>query len=189
MKKIFLSAALVASMGAVALAPNAARAADGTITINGQITSATCTISVNGGTASPTITLPTVQASQFTGTGIATGWTAVTIALSNCTAGNGTPAVTKVLPYFEQGANTDLTSGYLKNATGTATGVQVALSTTNSLSNKLNLAANAGQQGAGTAQAIGGNPSFTYYAAYVSNAASVTAGTVATSVQYDLNYQ
>jgi major type 1 subunit fimbrin (pilin) len=185
MNKLLLSAALAAVVG---LASQAAAAADGTITINGQITSASCTISVNGQGANPTITLPTVQSSDFTASGTATGFTAVTIALSGCSAGSGTPAVTKVLPYFEQGPNTDLSSGYLKS-TGTATNVEVMLSNTNATTGKLNLAAGSGAQNAGTAALISGNPSFTYYAAYISTAASVTPGTVATSVQYSLNYQ
>jgi major type 1 subunit fimbrin (pilin) len=188
MNKTLLSAAMIAGFGVVAFAPVTARASDGTITINGQITTATCTIQVNGGTASPTITLPTVQSSQFTASGTASGFTAVTIALSGCAAGSGTPAVTTVSPYFEQGPNTDLTSGYLKNATGTATNVEVMLSTTNATTGKVNLAAGSGTQYTGTAPTLASNPSFTYYAAYVSTAAAVTAGTVATSVQYDLNY-
>lgn len=188
MNKLLLSAALAAGIAASAIAPRAAAAADGTITINGQITSATCTINVNGQGNSPTVTLPTVQSSDFIAAGTATGYTAVTFALSNCAAGSGTPAVTKVLPYFEQGANTDLASGYLKN-TGSATNVEVMLSNTNATTGKLNLASASGAQNAGTAALISGNPSFTYYAAYISTGATVAAGTVVTSVQYSLNYQ
>ncbi|WP_430392298.1 fimbrial protein [Dyella sp. 20L07] len=188
MNKLLLSTALAAIVGVASLAPQAASAADGTITINGQITSATCTININGLGASPTITLPTVQTSDFTASGTAAGYTAVTIALSNCAAGSGTPAVTKVLPYFEQGLNTDLANGYLKN-TGTATNVEVMLSNSASTASKVNLAAASGAQNAGTAALISGNPSFTYYASYISTAASVTAGTVSSTVQYSLNYQ
>jgi major type 1 subunit fimbrin (pilin) len=189
MSKTLLSAALIAGFGIAAFAPQAARAADGTITINGQITSATCTVNINGSGANPTITLPTVQSSQFTASGTAIGFTAVNIVLSSCAAGSGSPAVTKVLPYFEQGPNIDLNSGYLKNATGTATNVEVMLSNTNAATGALTLQKPSNNQNAGTAALLSGNPSFTYYAAYVSTAASVTAGTVATSVQYDLNYQ
>jgi major type 1 subunit fimbrin (pilin) len=187
MKKTLFTAALIAAFG-VAVASTAAAASDGTITIKGQITGASCTVTINGQGANPTVTLPTVQSNQFTAAGTASGFTAVTIALSGCTAGTGTPAVTKVLPFFEQGPNVDLTSGFLKN-TGTATGVEVMLSNTNATSGALTLGGASGAQNAGTAVALTGNPSFTYYAAYVSTAAAVTAGTVSTSVQYDLNYQ
>jgi major type 1 subunit fimbrin (pilin) len=188
MNKTLLSAALIAGFGIAALAPQAASASDGTITISGQVTSATCTIKVNGGTSSAPVTLPTVQSSDFTASGTATGYTAVTIQLSGCTAGTGTPAVTSVIPYFEQGPTTDLTNGYLKNAGGSATGVEVMLSNTNTVASAINLQKGKGAQNAGTPALISGNPSFTYYASYISNAASVAAGTVSTSVQYDLDY-
>ena len=188
-KSLTLGVALSLAVGTLALMSPAARAADGTITINGQLTSATCSISVNGGGANYTVTLPTMQTSDFKAAGTAAGYTAFTIALSGCTAGSGSPAVTKVLPYFEQGPNTDLTSGYLQNvaATTPATGVEVMLSTGNTLASALKLQNAAGAQG-GAYATLSTNPSFTYYAAYVSTA-EATAGLVNTSVQYDLSYQ
>lgn len=185
-KRSILATALGIALGAVAFIPPAAMAADGTITINGQLTAATCTIKVNGGSNNATVTLPTMQTSDFTTSGTAAGYTAFTIALSSCQAGTG---VSSVLPYFEQGPTTDLNTGYLKNATGTgnATNVEVMLSTSNTIASALQLQKPANSQG-GTALALTSNPSFTYYASYISTGAA-TAGAVNTSVQYDLSYQ
>lgn len=186
MKKTFLSAALLAVCG---LAVTPAFASDGTITINGQVTAATCTISVNGGSNNGTVTLPTVQAAALNGAaGTTAAFTSFTIALSGCAANGATQ--TKVAPYFEPGPNVDTATGYLKpTGAGTATGVETVLSTTSSLSGKVNLNANATAQFTGTAPTYTSNPTFTYYAGYVSTAASVTAGTTNTSVTYSLAYQ
>ncbi len=63
MNKLLLTSALVVAFGAAALAPQVARASDGTITFNGKVTASTCTIGVNGGGASNGVTLPTVATS------------------------------------------------------------------------------------------------------------------------------
>jgi type 1 fimbria pilin len=47
----------------------------------------------------------------------------------------------------------------------------------------------AGTQNDGTAATITSNPTFTYNAAYVATATGVSAGSVSTSVQYNLVYQ
>lgn len=184
MTKTLLTAALIATFGIAGIA----NAADGTITFNGKVTNASCQISVNGGTASPTIVLPGVQTTDLASTGATAGFTPVSIALSNCSAGSGSsnPTLTTVQPYFEPGAGTDTTTGYLKN-TGTATNVQVILSKDATVAGKLALNQGQGQQGV-VAQNITSNPTFTYYAGYVASAAA-TPGTVISTVQYTLNYQ
>lgn len=191
-KRSILATALGIALGAVAFIPPAAMAADGTITINGQLTAATCSVAVNGGSnGNATVTLPTMQTSDFSTTGTAAGYTPFTIALSGCSAGSSTPAVTKVVPYFEQGPTTDMGTGYLtNNASSNGSNVEVMLSTGNSISTALKLQNPVASQGS-TAQSItgGNNPSFTYYASYISAKAAATAGVVNTSVQYDLSYQ
>lgn len=184
MTKTLLTAALIASFGIAAVA----NAADGTITFNGKVTSASCDISINGGTASPTIQLPAVQTSDL-GAGAAAGFTPVSIALSNCSAGTGSsnPTVTTVVPYFEPGAGTDASTGYLKN-TGTANNVQVILSKDATIGGKLNLNQGPNQQGT-TPALLSGNPTFTYYAGYIAPTAAAAPGTVISTVQYTLSYQ
>lgn len=196
MKKLLLSAVLVASLGAVAVA-NAANTSTGTITINGQIVSSTCNVAINDSN-NPTITLPTYDTGALATAGAATGWTAFTMVLSGCTAVTGVPTPgtnpTKVFPYFT-GTNIDTTTGYLKNTITSGSGgsnVEIALSNgqtaTAGATGALALAAASGSQNV-TAQLLSGNPSFTFYAGYVANGAAATAGAVSTTVQYALNYQ
>ncbi len=184
MNKLLLSAALAATLGVVAFAPQTASAASssGTITINGSIVASTCNVAVNG-SASPTVTLPTLINTMLP-VGTSGGWTAVNMVLTGCTA---IGSYTAVYPYFT-GAQIDSTTGYLKNATGGGSNVQVALSTSQGTAGALTLQGAAGAQGAGT-QTMTANSTFAYYAGYVANAANATVGGVSTTVQYALNYQ
>lgn len=185
MKKLLLSAVLAASF--VAISANAATTSSGTITIKGQVVSSTCNVAVNG-SQSPTITLPTYDTNTLL-SGVSAGWTPVTMSLTGCTAVTG---MTQVFPYFT-GTSIDTTSGYLKNATGAGnSNVEVAFSTTQSISGALSLQNASGAQGVTPANlpTTGTNaPSFTYYAGYVAYGANATAGAVNTNVQYALNYQ
>ncbi len=78
---------IAALLACAALAPAAAFAADGTITINGAVTAQTCTI--NGGTPNFTVTLPKVSTSSLATAGTKAGATQFTIALTNCTPASG----------------------------------------------------------------------------------------------------
>lgn len=187
MSKLLLSAALVAGLG---IAFGASAAGNGTINITGRITSASCTVTVNGSTGTTAVVLPTVQTTDLAAG--ATGFTAVNFAITGCSAGTDTPAITQVRPYFEQGPTTDLTTGYLSNKTGStyAANVEVMLSSTASTAGKLDLSKGPGAQGvtAVTLPAGSSVANFTYYAAYIANGGTAGAGLVSTSVQYTLDY-
>jgi major type 1 subunit fimbrin (pilin) len=187
MKMQITAAALAACLGVFALPQPASAASGGTITINGAVTSASCSVIVNGN-ASPTITLPTVSASDFSAAGDAEGWTPVNFELSNCTAA---PGVTKVVPYFSSTAanSVDATTGYMLNlaTTGAATGVEVLMSTNASAAGKVALNQGTGNQGI-TPLAYSTNPAFNLYVGYISTASTVTAGGVQAQVQYVLSY-
>jgi major type 1 subunit fimbrin (pilin) len=189
MNKTLLSAALIAGFGVAAFAPQASQAANvssGTISFTGSLTASTCTVAVNGSTSTLAIALPTTPlVNGVLGTaGSSAGWTAVTLTLSACTAQTG---YTKVYPYFT-GGGIDTTTGYLTN-TGTASNVQVALSNGSSLTNVLTLQGASGAQNAGTQLLSAATPTFAYFAGYVASGTGATAGSVAASVQYNLNYQ
>ena len=100
-----------------------AQASDGTVTVNGTVTNATCTTIIGNGTASSsfTVTLPTVNKNSLAVAGNTTGATAFTIGVSGC---SGATAIT---PFFEAGTNVNA-SGRLTN-TGTATNVEVQITT------------------------------------------------------------
>jgi major type 1 subunit fimbrin (pilin) len=191
MKKTLLTAALLTAFGVAAITPLAAKAANtsaGTITINGNVVTSTCNVAINGGSASPTVTLPTVDTNAFSASGVAAGWSPVTIVLSGCPASISGLTNNTVVPYFF-GTNVDTSTGYLKNTATSGSNVEVALSSSEAIGGALALNGSSGNQKT-TAQALSTSAiTFNYYAGYVSTAAATTAGSVTTTVQYDLAYQ
>ena len=173
MKKIILAAS------ALALGSVAAHAADGTVTINGMVTDQTCKVSA--GSKDITVTLPTVGVGSLATTGTTAGRTPFTINLENCKAG-------EVSAFFETGGNVDAASGRLNN-TGDASNVQVQLLSDSSV--VIPVLANATQADVTTKATVendGDSAALNYYAEYYATGAA-TAGNVATSVQYTINYQ
>lgn len=198
MKKIILSAALAAVFGFVALAPQA-KAADGTITFNGQVTDTTCTIAGGGaasGTGNITVTLPTVSSSMLSADGMTAGDTNFSLLLgggTNCTNGK-TAALwveTSATPAL------DASTGALKNqAAGGASNVQVRM--LNPANNQpINLGANAVvTNGASVISAnnqpaaiISGNTAtLNYIGQYLAKGGAATAGQVSTYLTYTMQY-
>ena len=177
MKKILLAIPLLV------LATSSVFAADGTITINGQVTAKTCTVNAAKG-KDFTVTLPTVSQSVLAAAGDTAGRTPFTINLTGCTASS------KVATYFEPGATVDFNTGRLNNASGTATNVQVQLLGSNNTAIAV-LAAGAGgvQANSQLVDVSGtGSADLNYYAQYYATGAS-TPGNVATSVKYTIIYQ
>ena len=173
MKKIILAAS------ALALGSVAAHAADGTVTINGMVTDQTC--EVNANSKDITVTLPTVGVGSLAEAGVTAGRTPFTINLENCKAG-------EVSAFFETGGNVDAASGRLNN-TGEAENVQVQLLSDSSA--VIPVLANATQADVTTTATVaqdGGSAALNYYAEYYATGAA-EAGSVATSVQYTINYQ
>lgn len=173
MKKIILAAS------ALALGSVAAHAADGTVTINGMVTDQTCKVSANS--KDITVTLPTVGVGSLATAGTTAGRTPFTINLENCKAG-------QVSAFFETGGNVDAASGRLNN-TGGAQNVQVQLLSDSSV--VIPVLANATQAPVTTKATVandGDSAALNYYAEYYATGAA-TAGNVATSVQYTINYQ
>ena len=173
MKKIILAASVLA-LGSVA-----AHAADGTVTINGMVTDQTCEVSADS--KDITVTLPTVGVGSLATAGTTAGRTPFTINLEKCKAGD-------VSAFFETGGNVDAASGRLNN-TGEAENVQVQLLSDSSA--VIPVLANATQADVTTTATVaqdGGSAALNYYAEYYATGAA-EAGSVATSVQYTINYQ
>lgn len=199
MKKTILAAALVAVMGVVALAPQAAKAADGTITFNGQITDTSCTISGGGaatGTGNITVTLPTVSTSALPAAGKTAGDTNFSLVLgggANCV--NGKTAALWV--ETSQTPALDSATGALKNQTaGGATNVEVRMM--NPANNQpINLGINAAVTNGATVTAANNQPAATiaantatlnYSAQYLATGGASTAGAVSTYLTYTMQY-
>ena len=179
LNKSLLTSAQIAAFAVAAVAPQAAHAVDGTINITGTINSSTCKINGANSPAAVNVVLPTVSTTALTAAGAVAGRTAFSIALTGC------GALTKATTFFEPGP-TVLADGNLKNATGSATGVEVQLLNNDFSAIALNGATTA--QNSQTVNLTGGNGTLGYYAQYFANAA-VGAGSVSTSVQFSMIYQ
>ena len=169
----------------LALATSTAFAADGTITINGQVTDKTCTVNA-GGNKDFTVTLPTVSKQVLAVAGDTAGRTPFTINLTGCSVG-------KVATYFEPGATVDFNTGRLNNASGTAKNVQVQLLGSDNTAIKVLAGSGSGLDFAQTNSqwvdvVAGGAADLNYYAEYYATGAS-EAGSVATTVKYTIIYQ
>lgn len=179
MNKTLFSAALIAGFGIAALAPQNARAVDGTITFNGKVLNSTCSVS-NATAGVVAVTLPDVQSSAFTASGSVAGLTPFSLVLTGCPT---TPSGVVVGAAFSGGSIDSAHAGTITN-TGTS---NVNVQMTDSSGTALNLSTNSNPVNAvisGTGTATLG-----YKAQYYQpTATAVTAGTVTASVSYTLTY-
>jgi major type 1 subunit fimbrin (pilin) len=187
MKKLILSAALIAGLGA--LAAQSAMAADGTITFNGNISAVTCTVhggAPGSGGGNFTVTLPNVASSAFPSAGSIAGATAYNIYVGGAGEAGCTNGTQVRVHYEPTSPNVDATTGYLNLATGAGVATGVKLQLLNAGDKSVINLANAPDS---TPITVANNTAtLPFYAQYVSTAASVTAGTANSSVLYSIEY-
>ena len=178
-KVTLLSAAVGAAFVGVFSLSAPAQAADGTITFNGKVTAATCT--VQAGKGDLTVQMPTVSASAFKADGDVAGSKPFTISFSGCTGDASTVKVG-----FESGANVDPVTGRLKlNGADAAKNLQLGLY--NDDSSNIRIGDSATVKGVSLAS---GSGTVLYMAKYVqTGATAVKAGNANTSVTYSLIYE
>ena len=175
MKKNLLALALLT------MTAGAAMAADGTITVFGEVVTQTCTVDVAD--LNKVVYMPAVAASALAVNGATAGGTPFSIALTACPVGSSMSA------HFLPGATINNTTGNLINqaAAPTAGNVEVALYNTTGVT-KINLAA---AKGAQTSPAFvvpaGGATSMAYQAKYFATGVATT-GKVQSNVDYNLSY-
>lgn len=179
MKKFMLTA----MAGMAIVGASGAFAADGTITITGQVVDASCDVSVNGNVGDATVVLPSVSKIALANAGDVSGSTPVSLSLSGC------PAAGSVRAYFEA-QNVDQATGNLKNnASGTpATNVQVQV--TDSSGAEIDLRDNTNNNFVDFTDDGDGNgtANLDYAVQYVATGAA-TAGAIDTALVYSLDYQ
>ena len=181
MKKTLLSAALMAGFGMAAFAPQAANAADGTITFNGAVLASTCTVS-NAVSGVVAVTLPDVQTSAFTASGSVAGLTPFSLTLTGCPT---TPSGVVVGAAFDN-TNVDTATGAIKNSTG-ASFSNVEVQMTNSSGTAINLFTNPNPVNATISGT--GAATLSYQAQYYQpTVTAITAGIVTASVTFTLTY-
>lgn len=163
-------------------------ASTGTITFNGKLTDTTCDVDVNGQGADATITLPTVSINQLTKAGNTTGRTSFNMNLSKCVVGTK-GGHSKVAAFFQPGDTVDLSTGRLKNVGGDATMVDLQLLDASGNYKSINVG-NTDQVNDMTYVDIkeDGTALLPYAVEYYANG-QTTAGTVTSSVVYNLQYK
>ncbi|WP_034911626.1 fimbrial protein [Erwinia sp. 9145] len=183
MKKTLVASLMTAALGVVSFSSFAAPAPAGTITINGKLTAATCTVKVNdSATGDGIVNLPTLSTSKLATAGATAGETNFLIKLSACNPQTGT-----VRAYFESGANVDAASGRLNNAAASgASNVQVELLTANA---DVLAAGNTSQRDIESNKVTlnAGAADMSYIARYYATGAT-TAGDLQTAVTYSIDY-
>ncbi|WP_296280011.1 fimbrial protein [uncultured Acinetobacter sp.] len=174
MKKLQLGLAVI-SLGLASSTVFAA--ADGTVTITGQVLDQTCTVTNGNNYVVP---LPTVLASTLSTANATAGDTKFTINLTTCPKGD------VGIYYDNTNANTNA-AGRLKNTIAGGSNVEVQL--LNSTKTPIDLTKTSSGQNIVTANVASANGSanIDFFARYFA-AAAATAGKVSTSVTYYIVY-
>ncbi len=174
-----------AAIGA-AVAGQSVHAADGTINFTGRLIAQTCTIDVNG-TTTPTVatvTLPTVSTGRLASAGNVTGRTGFTIGLNEC---SGT--ATRAAAFFESGATVDPATGRLRTTSGTGHATNVQLQLVDASTGNAIRAGDVSQHAGNTKVDLDDDKASLPYAVEYYATGATTAGTVASSVTYSINYE
>ncbi|YCH30538.1 type 1 fimbrial protein [Erwinia sp. D4-22] len=159
-----------------------AGAADGTITINGKLTQQTCTVKVNNGAADAVITLPSLSTSALDTAGKLAGRTAFTLNLTDCT-----PTTGSVRAYFEHGPTVDAATGRLNNMVSNGA-KQVQVQLRDDSETDVYVGNTIQRDSPATALSSSGSAELIYSAYYYATG-KATAGELATSVTYSIDYQ
>jgi major type 1 subunit fimbrin (pilin) len=169
-------------LGSSLLMASNAFAADGTITIQGQVLDASCLIAVNGGVADSSITLPAVSKSSLANTGDTAGAKPFTMHLSGCPISGSVRALFSPL-------NVDPTTGFLTNNAAVSPATNVQVQVLNEATNPIDLRDNSGNNYiAFVDQGGSGVADLNYAVRYIATGPAI-AGAVETQLVYTLGYQ
>lgn len=197
-RTLFVPGAAAGLAAAIALVPQGANAATGTITINGSVLGTTCSVTAaTGGNNSSgfssgnfTVTLPGVQKSALATAGSKAGNTPFSMTLSGCPT---SPSGEQVAAYFS-GSNVNAADGYLTNTTTTGGATNVEIQLLNGSGSSIDLSKpSAYAQGSSYATInTSGAANLSYEAQYIvptGATGGATAGKVTTTVDYTLVYR
>ncbi|MCC7634887.1 fimbrial protein [Stenotrophomonas rhizophila] len=181
MKLSTIATALTAALAAAAVAP--AMAADGKVTINGEITATTCDINA-GGTGSPnqTVTLPTVSTTALNAAGKTAGEKEFHFDLSGSTCA-GTAKM-----HFESATSpVDLATSNLDNQATNNPAKYVQVSILNADGSKVALADSSNSQSV-TIDPTTNTARMSYFARYEAVGQAAEQGMVSTFFDYSIDY-
>ncbi len=197
-KRSLLTVAISLFVVSTAQAVTTTAAGGGTITFSGAVTDTTCDITTNGGGDFTVNLAPITKAQAGASVGvIADNAQDFTISVSGCDGYNNTSATAQALDITFSGANLSPDEAYLENATGTASGVGIALTKDGTSANKVDLN-KALATGLNTTEGTSGSGIFdtgaagpiTFYANYYNyGGATISTGSVITTATYTLSYE
>ncbi|HEY5852064.1 MAG TPA: fimbrial protein [Lysobacter sp.] len=174
-----------ATIGVIAMASQAALAADGTINITGELTTQTCSINGAAANGARDIAVPLQPASQsnLSTVGSTSTETPFSVTLTACTPATGT-----VSTRFESGANVDTATGeLLTSGAGGSTGLHIQL--LNQDRTVIVIGAPDATQNSAPGTLAAGAVTLNYIARYRrASAAALSVGAVTSSVTYSLAY-
>jgi len=167
----------------------AAMANDGKIDFTGGVTASTCEVMVNNGKNDATVNLPVVSSTLLEKAEDTAGRTFLNFSLKNCVIGKDEKILSASI-YFVAGSTIN-TAGRLDNTTKKAEGgtENVDLQILNSDLTPLDLSVGAGAQGAKPIpiDVASGTATIRHYVQYYATG-KATAGTLTSSVEYEINY-
>ncbi|MNG80448.1 S-fimbrial protein subunit SfaA precursor [compost metagenome] len=180
--KCLLATAIVATFGVSA----AQAASNGTVNFTGQVLDKTCDITIDGNASPATVVLQAVDRSQLSVIGATAKRTSFNIELSNC---SGSASVTNAAAFFENSSTVD-PIGYRLNNTATggtaATNVQLQLIDAPT-GNAIKVGSPEQHTSSTTYDLASGTATLPYAVEYYATG-EATAGLVASSVNFTINY-
>lgn len=182
-KKIISAFSMLAVLTVGANVANAA--STGTITFNGELTDSTCDVDVNGQGPDATVVLPTISTNLLTAPGQIQGRTSFNMSLTGCTVADGKSTVSA---FFQPGSTVDLSTGRLLNVSGTATNVGLQLLDASNGFAPINVGNTNQVSDTAYVDMSSGSAVLPYAVEYYADDAT-TAGTVVSSVVYNLQYK
>lgn len=198
MKKLALSkitaglALLMACQGAFATATTA-DVGGGTITFYGSVTDATCNVTTNSGSDFAVDLSPVTRSDMGTAVGlILNNAKQFTLNVDGCSGFNTASPTAQTLKITFSGGNVSDNNTYLKNTTGTSSGVGIGITKDGSQLVTLNSALDSGLKTTssdGTNFDTAPNGGINYYANYYNyGGEAITTGSVVTTATYTFNY-
>lgn len=185
MNKSIITLSLAAVLGLAAVSAQAD--STGTITFNGELTDTTCDVDIETQGASATVTLPTVGINELVNPGDVSGRTSFNMNLTNCTVGT-VGGHTLVAAFFQPGNTVNLGTGRVKNMTGSATNVSLQVLDASNSYAVINMG-NTDQVANTSYEDMSGGSALLPYAVQYYAEGAAGAGTVASSVVYNLMYK
>lgn len=195
MKKILMTTALASLfLAGHAQAVSTTGVPGGTITFSGAVSDTTCDITTNGGSDFTVNIDPVTRSNIGDAPGVVSaGSKAFTINVASCSGFDATSTAAQTLNITFSGAGISDDMRYLKNETGTAEGVGIAITSDGATLVNMNEAIGTGLTTTKSADSAFDTPAagdITFYANYYNyGGKNASTGSVVTTATYTLSYE